>query len=79
MIDTLYTITFQSPGGGERVKIVKIEGIGYAHMKKLQFAGVKAVAKLLKRGATPAGRDQLAGEAGISGSLILVWVNHADF
>jgi len=58
--------------------IVKIEGIGNVYRQKLQSAGVKTVEKLLKRGATPAGRDQLAGETGISGSLILEWVNHAD-
>jgi len=58
--------------------IVKIEGIGDVYRQKLQSAGVKTVEKLLKRGATPAGRDQLAGETGISGSLILEWVNHAD-
>lgn len=58
--------------------IVKIEGIGDVYRQKLQSAGVKTVEKLLKRGATPAGRDQLAGETGISASLILEWVNHAD-
>ena len=58
--------------------IIKIEGIGDVYRQKLQSAGVKTVEKLLKRGATPAGRDQLAAETGISGSLILEWVNHAD-
>lgn len=58
--------------------IVKIEGIGDVYRQKLQSAGVKTVEKLLQRGATPAGRDQLADETGISGSLILEWVNHAD-
>jgi len=58
--------------------IAKIEGIGNIYGRKLQEAGVKTVEKLLKRGATPAGREQLAVETGISKDLILEWVNHAD-
>ena len=34
--------------------------------------------KLLKIGATSAGRDKLAKDADISRDLILEWVNHAD-
>jgi len=58
--------------------IAKIEGIGNIYGQKLQEAGVKTVEKLLKRGSTPAGREQLAVETGISKDLILEWVNHAD-
>jgi len=58
--------------------IAKIEGIGNIYGQKLQEAGVKTVEKLLRRGATPAGREQLAVETGISKDLILEWVNHAD-
>lgn len=58
--------------------ILKIEGIGAVYRQKLVSAGVKTVEKLLKRGAKPAAREQLAAEAGISKDLILEWVNHAD-
>lgn len=59
-------------------KIVDIEGIGAAHAAKLIEAGVKTVESLLKRGATPQGREALAAATGISKKLILEWVNHAD-
>jgi predicted flap endonuclease-1-like 5' DNA nuclease len=58
--------------------IIKIEGIGPVYRQKLQSVGVKTVEKLLKLGATPAGRDKLAKDAEISRDLILEWVNHAD-
>ena len=58
--------------------IIKIEGIGPVYRQKLQSVGVKTVEKLLKIGATPAGRDKLAKDADISRDLILEWVNHAD-
>jgi predicted flap endonuclease-1-like 5' DNA nuclease len=58
--------------------IIKIEGIGPVYQQKLQSVGVKTVEKLLKIGATSAGRDKLAKDADISRDLILEWVNHAD-
>jgi len=58
--------------------IIKIEGIGPVYQQKLQSVGVKTVEKLLKTGATSAGRDKLAKDADISRDLILEWVNHAD-
>ncbi len=59
-------------------KIIDIEGIGPVYAEKLLAIGVKTVAKLLKMGATPKGREELAEKSGISGNLILEWVNHAD-
>jgi predicted flap endonuclease-1-like 5' DNA nuclease len=59
-------------------QIEDIEGIGPQYAEKLQAAGVKTVEKLLETGASAKGRDELAGQTGISGSLILRWVNHAD-
>ena len=41
-------------------------------------AGVVSVAQLLKVGAAPKGREELAEKAGIDRKLILEWVNHAD-
>ena len=58
--------------------IIDIEGVGDVYAKKLQDAGIKTVDQLLEQGATPKGRDEIAAKTGISGALILRWVNHAD-
>lgn len=55
-----------------------IEGIGPAYQQKLKAAGIKSAEALLKRGATAKGRQDLEKATGISGKLILEWVNHAD-
>lgn len=60
------------------MKIEDIEGIGPVYAKKMIAAGVKTVEGLLKVGATPKGRKELAEKTEISGALILEWVNHAD-
>jgi len=60
------------------VKIADIEGIGPAYAAKLADAGVKTTEALLDRAAKSAGRAALAEATGISGKLILEWVNHAD-
>lgn len=59
-------------------KIVEIEGVGKANAAKLIEAGVETSEQLLKAGATPKGRKELADATGISPKLILTWVNHAD-
>ncbi|WP_373976119.1 DUF4332 domain-containing protein [Chitinibacter sp. SCUT-21] len=58
--------------------IVDIEGVGETYAAKLKEAGVATVESLLEKGNTPKGRDALAEATGISGKLILKWVNHAD-
>jgi predicted flap endonuclease-1-like 5' DNA nuclease len=58
--------------------IEEIEGIGPAYGAKLEAAGIRSAAALLKAGATRAGRKTLADQTGISGDKILEWVNHAD-
>ena len=58
--------------------ILKIEGIGSAYREKLAAYGIKTVEALLKQGASASGREKIAAGTGISGSLILEWVNHAD-
>lgn len=55
-----------------------IEGIGPAYQASLAKAGIQTVEALLKKGSTPKGRSELAEASGISGTLILKWVNHAD-
>ncbi len=60
------------------MKIEEIEGIGATWAAKLVAAGVATTDQLLERGAKPAGRQALADATGISPTLILEWVNHAD-
>ncbi|MGN0010085.1 MAG: DUF4332 domain-containing protein [Marinilabiliaceae bacterium] len=59
-------------------KISEIEGVGPAYAEKLEAAGVKTTDDLLEKGKTPTGRKKLSEETGISGKLILKWVNHSD-
>ncbi len=59
-------------------KIVDVEGIGTKYADKLTKVGVKSTGALLKAGATPKGRKDLAEKTGISHELILKWVNHVD-
>ena len=59
-------------------KILDIEGIGPVYKQRLTAIGITTTNKLLKKGATPKGREELAKKTDISGSLILEWVNHAD-
>ena len=59
-------------------KLEAIEGIGPIFAEKLREAGVRSTGALLKKGATPRGRQELADASEIGGKLILEWVNHAD-
>lgn len=59
-------------------KLIAIEGIGEVYDAKLKAIGVKSIEGLLKIGATPKGRKELAESSGISDTLILEWVNRAD-
>lgn len=58
--------------------IIDIEGIGETYAAKLKDAGINSVEALLTAGATPQSRAALAAQTGITGKLILKWVNHAD-
>jgi len=60
------------------MRIDEIEGIGATQAAKLADAGVTTTDDLLQWGANKAGRDSLETTTGISGKLILEWVNHAD-
>jgi uncharacterized membrane protein HdeD (DUF308 family) len=55
-----------------------IEGIGPKYGDALKEQGIETPLSLLEAGATPNGRKQLAEKTGISGKLILTWVNQAD-
>ena len=59
-------------------KIEEIEGIGPTYAQKLIEAGIKTTDDLLEAGTTPKERETLAEKTGISGTLILEWVNLAD-
>jgi len=59
-------------------EIMSIEGIGEAYAAKLQAAGIRSTGALLSKGATPKGRKDLEERTGITGTLILEWVNRAD-
>jgi predicted flap endonuclease-1-like 5' DNA nuclease len=59
-------------------KIRSIEGIGDVYGKALESAGVDNQEDLLKKGATPAGRKQIAESSGLSEKRVLGFVNRAD-
>jgi predicted flap endonuclease-1-like 5' DNA nuclease len=58
--------------------IIDVEGIGPKYTEKLKKVGIKTTEKLLKDGATPAGRKAIEEKSGIGHELILKWVNNAD-
>ena len=58
--------------------LITIEGVGEAYAAKLREAGIGSTEVLLEKGATPKGRQEIAEKTGISGKLILEWVNHVD-
>jgi predicted flap endonuclease-1-like 5' DNA nuclease len=59
-------------------KLVDIEGVGPTYASKLEAAGVKDAEALLKMGAAPKGRKELAEKSGIDATLILKWINRVD-
>ena len=59
-------------------KIIDVEGIGSVYAKKLIKAGISTTNKLLKKGATAKGRQEIESMTGIGHALVLEWVNHAD-
>jgi predicted flap endonuclease-1-like 5' DNA nuclease len=59
-------------------KLEQVEGIGTKYAGQLRQAGVRSTKSLLEKGASARGRDEIARAAGISGKLILEWVNHVD-
>ena len=60
------------------MKIDEVEGIGATQAGKLAEAGVTTAEELLQWGANAAGRKSLEDTTGISGKVILEWVNHVD-
>ena len=58
--------------------IVNIEGIGESYADRLANAKIGTTQKLLKLGATRAGRKEIAEATGVDVRLIIGWVNRAD-
>lgn len=55
-----------------------VEGIGPVYGEQLKAIGLVTCLDLLNAGATRKGREEIAEKSGISGKLILKWVNHVD-
>ena len=60
------------------MKIEEVEGIGGEIGAKLRAVGIATTDDLLMAGASSSGRDKVESMTGISGKLILKWVNHVD-
>jgi len=58
--------------------IINIEGIGKKYSVELKKIGIVTTEALLKAGAAPKGRQEIAEKSGISEKLILEWVNLSD-
>ena len=59
-------------------KIIDIQGVGAVYAEKLIAAGIETIDQLLEAGKTPKGRKELEEKSGITGKLLLTWINHAD-
>jgi len=60
------------------MKMDEVEGIGPVYAEQLALAGVTTAEALLEQGAKPGGRAAIEKATGISGALILKWVNRVD-
>ncbi|MEM7097924.1 MAG: DUF4332 domain-containing protein [Pseudomonadota bacterium] len=59
-------------------ELTVIEGIGPVYEEKLKGAGIGSCEQLLEEGASKAGRNKIVADSGMSDTLILKFVNHAD-
>ncbi len=58
--------------------VIAVEGIGEVYGKKLKDAGIPSTEALLEKGASRSGRQKIEEATGISGALLLRWINHVD-
>jgi predicted flap endonuclease-1-like 5' DNA nuclease len=63
---------------GIAMKIEDVEGIGPMFRDKLHGANIQTTEDLLREGRTPSGRNALSEASGISATMLLEWINHAD-
>jgi predicted flap endonuclease-1-like 5' DNA nuclease len=68
----------EKPPWGRKRKLTTVEGIGENYARQLRVAGIATTEALLGAGSSPQGRAEVAARTGISGKLILEWVNHVD-
>ena len=59
-------------------KLTYIEGVGEQYAEQLRAAGVRSTEDLLKKGATPQGRKELAAQTELPEKQLLKWINHCD-
>ena len=59
-------------------RLIQIEGIGPTYAEKLKAVGITKTEGLLEAGKTPKARLELAEKAGVSGKMLLEWLNRAD-
>ena len=60
------------------MNVIDVEGIGPVFADKLATIGIRTTDDLLKAGATAYDRERIAAQTGISGDLILKWVDKVD-
>ena len=72
------TLAASEKKSAKAYQIKLIEGIGTMYGEKMAAAGVFTTGDLLDTAASRKGRDDLVRRTGISGKLILEWVNRAD-
>ncbi len=60
------------------MKMDEVEGIGPVYAEQLALAGIATADALLEQGAKPGGRAAIEKATGISGTLILKWINRID-
>jgi uncharacterized membrane protein/predicted flap endonuclease-1-like 5' DNA nuclease len=70
--------TPEAPAPVGRLPIHEVEGVGPVFAERLAAAGIRTTDDLLAAGARPGGREKIAAETGISGKLILEWIDKAD-
>ncbi len=61
-----------------QANIEYIEDVSEAYGSKLRAAGIDSPLVLLRRGATPSGRKEIAKATGLDETVILTWVNQCD-
>ena len=76
-VTTAHAVDVQ-PQPGRTTGLIDIEGISPTYAAQLEARGLRTTDDLLQAGASPKGREDLAAATGISGKLILRWVNMAD-